>query len=207
MARRGLLVAVEGINGAGKSTLIGDMVEYLRELNCESSVYKFPNRQGVCGDKIDRYLKGDNSVFKTKYDRFDAFARNKQADIDNINHDLANSRIVFCDRYIMSGVAYYIPEDATIPVISAYYNVLSHFDNEMPVPDLTLLIDGDHLMKRGDALERFHNKRNSQMVDNFQVLLAIDQAMNGTSYKIVCNRYGDSMSIARECVNQFMFAI
>jgi thymidylate kinase len=204
MSRRGLLIAVEGVNGAGKSTMISHMMNRINALGGNSSVFKFPNRSGACGEQIDRYLKGDNTVFKTKYDMLSAFAVNKQAEVKSILDDLEQGYVVFCDRYIMSGIAYHIPLDATIPTISAYYHALGYFDVNLPMPDLTLLIIGDHLEKRGDVAERFHHNKIDKMVNIFHSLLAIDCSHNGTVYKIVTNKTNRCETTAYETIDEIL---
>lgn len=201
MARKGLLIAVEGINGAGKSTMIQHMCKRVEEIGLQCRVYKFPNRSGYLGDKIDRYLKGDNTVFKTKYDMFDAFSKNKMASSNDILSDLSNGYIVFCDRYIISGVAYHVPIDAPVHVVNAFYNVLSYFDSNLPVPDLCILIIGEYLKSRNEAAERFHDYNNQKMHDIFHSLLSIDQVVNGVNYKIITNRFGLHKEVARDSIN------
>ena len=67
MNPRGLLVVVEGVNGAGKSTIINNIVSYYKDMEVPHSLYKFPNRSGPTGEKIDKYLKGEIKI-KSKYD-------------------------------------------------------------------------------------------------------------------------------------------
>lgn len=157
MARKGLLVVIEGINGAGKSTIIDALVEHYRDEYISLSVYKFPNRNGCSGDRIDRYLKGRLSIEST-YDVLDMFARNREFSRAQINADLKNGTLVICDRYVFSAIAYHIPLHVSDPqAITNYCKVIGYFDKKMPVPDVTYIINGNHLVKRGIiGRERFH---------------------------------------------------
>ena len=50
---RGLLVVIEGINGAGKSTIIYEMMKHYKATGVDVSLYKFPDRSGDHGGKIN----------------------------------------------------------------------------------------------------------------------------------------------------------
>lgn len=157
MVRKGLLVVVEGINGAGKTTIINELVKYYHTTYIAFSVYKFPNRNGVDGSQIDRYLKGELTISST-YDILNMFARNRSVVCNQINLDLKNGMLVICDRYVFSAIAYHIPERVSqAHIISSYCKVIGYFDKCMPVPDVTYIIDGNHLIKRGIVhREKFH---------------------------------------------------
>ena len=154
---RGILVVIEGINGAGKTTIINELVTHYRSIHIPVAVYKFPNRNGIHGKRIDAYLKGDLSI-SSKYDVIDMFAADRKSVKDNIRDDLHNGKIVICDRYIFSAIAYQIPLHVSdMQKIRAYCNVLGNFDKYMPNPDVVYLIEGNHLAKRGIARkEVFH---------------------------------------------------
>lgn len=154
---RGILVVIEGINGAGKTTIINDLASLYKSLHIPVSIYKFPNRDGVHGKRIDDYLKG-NIQIKSKYDIIDMFAADRKSVKANIENDLQEGKIVICDRYIFSAIAYQIPLNTIDPsLIKAYCRILGHFDKDMPIPDVVYLIEGNHLIKRGIAhKEVFH---------------------------------------------------
>jgi thymidylate kinase len=157
MVRKGLLVVVEGINGAGKTTIINKLAEHYHDTYISFSIYKFPNRDGENGERIDRYLKG-NLVIDSKYDVLDLFASNRSMARNQIDLDLKNGMLVICDRYVFSAIAYHIPMHVSkAHLIESYCKVIGYFDKHMPVPDITYVIKGDHLIKRGIVHhERFH---------------------------------------------------
>lgn len=140
---------VEGVNGAGKTTIINELVKRYTYLKVPIVVYKFPNREGVNGERIDNYLKGKISI-TSKYDILDMFAANRASYRNQIVRDVNSGKIVICDRYVYSAIAYHIPLKVQNPeVIDAYCNIIGHFDNTMPIPHITYLIQGNHLEKRG----------------------------------------------------------
>ncbi len=157
MVRKGLLIVIEGINGAGKTTIINELVSYYHSTPISFSVYKFPNRHGKNGNRIDRYLKGELTI-NSKYDVLDMFAKNRSFVRNQINLDLRNGLLVICDRYVFSAIAYHIPDHISDPhLLYSYCKVIGYFDKHMPIPDATYIINGNHLAKRGIVpRERFH---------------------------------------------------
>ena len=154
----GCLVVLEGVNGSGKTTIINKLMQLLAHAEIEVALYKFPFREGFRGQEIDDYLKQKSSK-KSKYDVLDMFADNRKAMVGFMLADLRHGKVVICDRYVFSAIAYQIPmhvKDSRI--VKNYCNVMGYFDKDMPVPDLIYLIDGDHLKKRNYSIvERFHS--------------------------------------------------
>lgn len=162
----GLLIVFEGINGAGKTTVINEVVKYYKMLKMPVVVYKFPNRNGELGDKIDKYLTNQISI-KSKYEVLDMFSADRKSVQSNIRRDLNEGKIVLCDRYVYSAIAYHIPSSVVSQTkIRLYCNVIGYFDKDMPIPDMIYLIEGEHLSKRG-ILRRevfhYHGAKSKQM--------------------------------------------
>ena len=197
----GTLVVIEGVNGSGKTTTINELKNRLTSSNIPASYYKFPDRIGREGDKIDQYLKGTLTIDST-YDILDMFSKNRDAvRLDMIN-DLRSGKVVICDRYVFSAIAYQIPSHVTDPKkIKRYCNIIGYFDKSMPVPDLIYLIDGDHLHKRtGIVKERFHSmgkaaQRKKEMlhavIKNFTNRFLMLKNWNGKLDEVVTSIYSD----------------
>ncbi len=157
----GILVVVEGVNGAGKSSIIDLVVKHFDACDKSIIVYKFPNRKGKFGSRIDRYLKGQLTI-SSKYDILHMFAANRMAVRESMENDLLDGSIVICDRYIFSAIAYHIPSHVKDKKkISMYCSIIGHFDQSMPIPNMVYLIEGEHLAKRKNTLrEIFHHSGN-----------------------------------------------
>jgi len=201
----GLLVVVEGINGAGKTSIINKVVEYLESCSATVVVYKFPNRKGAFGGHIDRYLKGELTI-SSKYDILNMFAANRKAVKEAIEKDLVEGKIVICDRYIFSAIAYHIPHDGRdTRKIHMYCNIIGYFDKTMPVPDVVYLIEGDHIAKRG-ILEIFHHVGSeSQKLKNMIYKVISNYS---TRFAVVSNHTGrmdDAVSFITENIESHLF--
>ena len=193
----GILVVVEGINGSGKTTIINELKNHLDFSNMKSSYYKFPDRTGVLGEKIDGYLKGSISI-TSKYDIIDMFAQNRKAVKCDIVKDLYDGKIVICDRYVFSAIAYQIPGHITdAKKIHRYCNVIGYFDKEMPLPDLIYLVDGDHLNKRrGIVREIFHDTTGNGAKNKKQMLYSVINNFTNR-FLILKNREGSLPDVVK----------
>lgn len=189
----GKLIVIEGINGAGKTTIIDELVKYYNSMGKNSIVFKFPNRNGKYGTKIDDYLKGKLKI-TSKYDIIDMFAKNREHELKKINNALSENFIVICDRYLYSGIAYQIPKNAddVIP----YIMVLGYFDKKMPHPDMVYYIKGNHLVKRIGITPRsdkeiFHYTSDQGVKNIENKLLQVIKLMTNNNLSIVFNKTGE----------------
>lgn len=183
---KGILIAVEGINGSGKSTIIKDLANYFRHTGETVSMYKFPDRYGKFGKQIDDHLQ-KKDVFKYKYDLLHAFAANRSAIKDKIIKDIMAGHIVICDRYVFSAIAYHIPLNASKATIKLYNDVIGYFDKHMPTPDITYLINGEHLHLRKETAQRYHynSVASHQLYDIFKEVIKL----NTNKYLMLKNEY------------------
>ncbi len=202
----GLLVVVEGVNGSGKSSIIDEVVARFEKSKKAVVVYKFPNRKGVFGRHIDRYLKGKLTI-TSKYDILNMFAANRAAVKESMEKDLADGNIVICDRYVFSAIAYHIPKDVMDSrKIRMYCNIIGYFDKGMPVPDVVYLIEGEHIAKRQCIMEIFHHVGSeSQKLKNMIYRVISNYS---TRFAVVSNRAGamnEAVAFIAEDIDAVMF--
>lgn len=133
--KTGVFICVEGIDGSGKTTQARCLVETLTKRGYDA-VYTSEPSQGTFGEIIRRYiLQGDERVPTVveavlfAVDRLDHIA-------NEITPFLKEGRIVVCDRYVHSSIAYQgargdvdlqwierINEHAIIPDLAIYIDV------------------------------------------------------------------------------------
>ncbi|OAG29737.1 dTMP kinase [Nematocida displodere] len=138
---KSLFVVIEGIDRSGKTTLARALQASLAERGIEVKHLRYPHRESTTGETIDRALKGGKKLSKEALHLL--FAANRWEDSESLSSFLADenssctpssSRIVLCDRYILSGASYSIanglPEDFALAA-----------DKGLRAPDLTLFLD------------------------------------------------------------------
>ncbi len=178
MTGKGCLIVFEGVNGAGKTTIIERIASHYRNAGVPHSVYKFPNRSGDLGKRIDDYLNGRITI-ESKYDILSMFAADREASRVQIEEDLKMGKFVLCDRYVFSAIAYQIParlrkSTTKASIIRKYCSTIGYFDKDMPMPSITFLIKGSHLRKRVIVnKEIFHYKGNqsTSMMDTIHKVI------------------------------------
>lgn len=101
----GVFVCIEGIDGSGKTTQAHRLVEFLRKLGYDSTYTTEPSK-GVYGKIIHKHiLHRDNRVPSIVEAVFFATDR-----LDHIKREieplLKQGKIIVCDRYLYSSIAY-----------------------------------------------------------------------------------------------------
>lgn len=146
MIQKGKFIVFEGIDCSGKSTAITLLESYLNTKQINYITIKFPDRHGLHGEQIDRYLKKE--LILSDSEAYELFKENRKAYKEYINNYLNDGVYIICDRYIYSGIvySYYNIEKnkltSTSNININYVNQLLTNENYMPVPDLIYLIHG-----------------------------------------------------------------
>ena len=156
--QRGHFISFEGIEGVGKSTQILLAQELLEEKGYEVVVTKEPGGTDF-GLKIREMILSKDTVFHSPYTEILLFIADRLEHVESvIKPALAAGKVVLCDRYIDSTIAYQLggrkmPRDL-IDILHQYVNCM---------PQLTVLLDLDpeeglRRAKNRAELDRFENE-------------------------------------------------
>lgn len=151
-----MFISFEGIEGSGKSTLLENLKKYYLKKELEVIFTKEPGGTEL-GKDIRGILLNPESSFSSEAELLLLMADRIEHVTTIINPNLKKNKIIFCDRYIDSTIAYQgkgrnLSEDK----IKELIDILN-----LPIPDLTILLD----LPVEDGLLRA-NKRNE--LDRFE---------------------------------------
>ena len=151
-----MFISFEGIEGSGKSTLLRNLQKYYLKKDLEILFTKEPGGTDL-GKDIRDILLNPTSLISPEAELLLLMADRIEHVKTRINPNLKKNKIIFCDRYIDSTIAYQgkgrnLREDK----IKELINILN-----LPIPDLTILLD----LPVEDGLLRA-NKRNE--LDRFE---------------------------------------
>lgn len=153
-----MFIVIESIDLSGKTTICRKLLKHY-----ENSVYiKLPNREGVFGDAIDKYLKNE-VLFKEETIQL-MFEINLKDEYKKIVQLLKENKTVICDRYIYSNVVYNyfnLYENSLLKNCHTIYkeeiyDSISRFNFDVS-PDYIFLINGFHTSKIRETVERYEN--------------------------------------------------
>jgi len=137
MKNRGIFITFEGCEGCGKTTHSKAIKKYLVDKGFDVVLTHEPGSTTL-GKQIRKILLSEKSVLSPNAELL-LFAADRAQHVDSvIMPGLAEGKIVICDRYIDSTVAYQIggrglPEDMV-----RYLNAIS---SKGLIPDLTIFLD------------------------------------------------------------------
>ena len=151
-----MFISFEGIEGSGKSTLLENLKKYYLKKELEIIFTKEPGGTEL-GKDIRGILLNPESSISSEAELLLLMADRIEHVTAIINPNLKKNKIIFCDRYIDSTIAYQgkgrnLSEDK----IKELIDILN-----LPIPDLTILLD----LPVEDGLLRA-NKRNE--LDRFE---------------------------------------
>ena len=105
MAKRGVLLALEGVDGCGKSTQAELLAAALRERGLEVVLTCEPTDSPL-GQQIREYFQGPDRYLSPKEELNLFMADRREHVAEVIDPALAEGKIVITDRYYYSSVAY-----------------------------------------------------------------------------------------------------
>ena len=151
-----MFISFEGIEGSGKSSLLENLKKYYLKKELEVIFTKEPGGTELGKDIMGILLNPESSI-SSEAELLLLMADRIEHVTTIINPNLKKNKIIFCDRYIDSTIAYQgkgrnLSEDK----IKELIDILN-----LPIPDLTILLD----LPVEDGLLRA-NKRNE--LDRFE---------------------------------------
>jgi dTMP kinase len=166
--KKGCLIVFEGIDGTGKSTQLQLLNKHLTALGLDVVSTREPT-EGVYGRKIRSLYNNREGV--TMDEELSLFIKDRRDHVDNlIEPALSARKVVLCDRYYLSTIAYQGAAGSDTEAIA-------RMNNFAPEPDLALLFQLSPeisikriTQKRGDTLNDFEQyeslKKVARIFDN-----------------------------------------
>ena len=153
-----MFISFEGIEGSGKSSLIKNLKNYYKNHALDVFFTKEPGGTEL-GEKIREILLDPTSEIDPSSELLLLMADRVHHVKNKINPNLNENKIVFCDRYIDSTIAYQGGvRDLDDKDIEGMIKML-----KLPIPDLTILLDvpvetGLMRAKERSELDRFEKE-------------------------------------------------
>ncbi|MEO0242732.1 MAG: dTMP kinase [candidate division WOR-3 bacterium] len=139
MGRWGFFLTIEGIEGSGKSTLTEGIIEFLKTKGFNVVYSREPGGTKV-GESVRNILLADGNEMDPMTEVFLFLAARRENVRKNILPALRDGKVVVCDRYIDSTIAYQ-GYGRGLPIkLLRRLNKLATYGIK---PDLTLVIDID----------------------------------------------------------------
>lgn len=160
---QGLFITVEGPDGAGKSTLIQRLEEKLLE---ELTVPLIRTREPG-GSEIAEKIRGvildpKNTAMDDRTEALLYAASRRQHIMEKIKPSLVEGKVVLCDRFVDSSIAY---QGAGRDIGVEEVATLNRFATEDLTPDITLYLDVDAQV----GLNRITSKDSNREKDRLEL--------------------------------------
>ncbi len=167
---QGLLIVFEGIDGTGKSTQLQLLADYLIRHKYPVVTTKEPT-EGIYGKQIRELYINRKEV--TREEELELFIRDRQDHVEKlIKPNLEENKIILCDRYFLSTIAYQGAAGIPIEEIAAR-------NGFAPDPDIALMFQSNPrssimriTQQRGDTLNDFEQEDSLRKVE--QIFNSLD---------------------------------
>ena len=153
-----MFITFEGIEGSGKSSLIAQLKKYFKSSKLEAFFSKEPGGTDL-GKEIRKTLLNPKYSFDPTSELLLLLADRAEHVQKIIRPNLQKNKLIFCDRYLDSTLAYQgSGRNLDKKIIKEKFKVL-----EFPFPDLTILLDvpvqiGLSRARKRNKLDRFEKE-------------------------------------------------
>ncbi len=163
----GLFIALEGPDGSGKSTITKLLEDYFEDKGISHIITREPGGTDIGEDIRNLILDNKNTEMSPETEALLYAASRGQHVHEKIRPGLEEGKVVLCDRFVLSSLAYQgvgrglgIKEvkainDFAIKDIYPDLILFFHIDPEVTLNRKTKKLGGDRLEKEGND---FHNK-------------------------------------------------
>lgn len=173
----GVFITLEGTEGAGKTTQVRLLADWLVELGLCPVVTREPGAGKIGAQIRNILLNPENEGLSPLTEALLMVADRAQHTAELLQPKLAEGRIVLCDRYIDSHIAY---QGYGRGLSAEWLRELNERATEGLYPDLTLLLDLppkvglERAMKRGaaDRMEQEQAEFHQRIYDGYHKLAA-----------------------------------
>ena len=153
-----MFITFEGIEGSGKSSLIAQLKKYFKSSKLEAFFSKEPGGTDL-GKEIRKILLNPKYSFDPTSELLLLLADRAEHVQKIIQPNLQKNKLIFCDRYLDSTLAYQgSGRNLDKKIIKEMFKVL-----DFPIPDLTILLDvpvqiGLSRARKRNKLDRFEKE-------------------------------------------------
>lgn len=153
-----MFITFEGIEGSGKSSLIAQLKKYFKSSKLEAFFSKEPGGTDL-GKEIRKILLNPKYSFDPTSELLLLLADRAEHVQKIIRPNLQKNKLIFCDRYLDSTLAYQgSGRNLDKKIIKEMFKAL-----DFPIPDLTILLDvpvqiGLSRAKKRNKLDRFEKE-------------------------------------------------
>lgn len=138
--KRGFFITLEGNDGAGKTTVAKKVVEYLNENGYEAIYTREPGGSAIAEQIRQVLLASSNTQMDPMCEAMLYAAARRQHLIDIVEPALHEGKIVICDRFIDSSLAYQgVARQLGFDTIYT----LNNYAIQYCMPDRTIFLDID----------------------------------------------------------------
>jgi len=153
-----MFITFEGIEGSGKSSLIAQLKKYFKSSKLEAFFSKEPGGTDL-GKEIRKILLNPKHSFDPTSELLLLLADRAEHVQKIIRPNLQKNKLIFCDRYLDSTLAYQgSGRNLDKKIIREMFKAL-----DFPIPDLTILLDvpvqiGLSRARKRNKLDRFEKE-------------------------------------------------
>lgn len=211
-----MLIAIEGVDGCGKSTQVALLEDAFASLGRETYRVSFPRyADPMFGDLIRRFLRGDLGPVDSVHPRLVAllFAGDRAAEAPSLRQALCEDKIVICDRYFYSNLAYQsakFRDDSEIAEFAQWLRKLEFGHYALPAPGCSIYLDVhqearlEQLTARaasdetdtGGAISNDIHERDVELQARVEEMFRSYAEMQDDLVRIDCRQYGQRLTPA-----------